>query len=309
MSAPSSAPGGDPRLALTAGVACYFVWGFVPVVFQILGGLGVPPGEILAHRMVWALPVALGLVLAARQGPQAAAVWRNARVVGWLAVSSALISVNWLVFIWAVNHGRILDTSLGYYINPLVLMALGAWLFHERLDRISYLAMALAAAGVAAQAVAIGGLPLVSITLALSFAGYGVVRKKVEVEAQTGLLVECTLLAPPALGFVVWLQSTGQAHFQDSPATAGWLMFCGPMTALPLTLFAWAARRMPLSAMAFMQFMTPTITFALGVWQGEPFTPARAVSFALIWTGAAVFLFGAWRRPRSVRLATQLEAP
>jgi chloramphenicol-sensitive protein RarD len=309
MSAPSSAPSGEPRLALTAGICCYFVWGFMAVIFQVLGRLGVRPGEILANRMLWALPMALGFVAAARQGGHAAAVWRNPRALGWLAVSSALISVNWLVFIWAVNHGRILDTSLGYYINPLVLMALGAWLFHERLDRISYIAMGLATAGVAAQALALGSLPLISIVLALTFAGYGVVRKRVEVEAQTGLFIECCLLAAPALAYMVWLEAAGRAHFQDSPATAAWLIFCGPVTAVPLVLFSWAARRMPLSAMAFIQFLTPTMTFALGVYQGEAFTPARAVSFALIWSGAAVFLFGAWRRTRNVRMATQLEIP
>jgi chloramphenicol-sensitive protein RarD len=301
MSAASSAPGGEARLALTAGIGCYLAWGFFPLVFQLLGRLGVAPGEMLAHRMLWALPVALGLVLHARQGPEALAVWRKPKTLAWLALSSALVAANWLIFIWAVNNGRILQTSLGYYINPLVLMALGAWLFHERLDRISYVAIGIAAAGVAVQTVALGGLPIVSLSLALSFAGYGVVRKHVEVEAQTGLFVECVIFALPALAYALWLGAHGQSHFLHGAATTAWLVFCGPMTALPLALFAWAARRMALSAMAFIQFLTPTMTFFLGVGQGEPFTPRRAAAFALIWAGAAVFLLGAWRRTRNLR--------
>jgi len=303
MSAPSSAPGGDPRLALTAGVGCYLIWGLVPVVFQALGALHVGPGEILAHRMVWSLPVALVLVLVARQGGQALALRRKPKTVAWLALSAGLITVNWLTFIWAVNHHRILDTSLGYYINPLVNMALGAVLFRERLDRIGYVAVGLAVAGVAVQTIALGGPPLISLVLALSFSGYGVVRKQVPVDAQTGLFVECLLLAPPALVYIAWLEATGQARFEHSLGAAALLLFCGPLTALPLALFSWAARRMTLSALAFVQFLTPTMTFALGVSQGEPFTAVRAASFGLIWAGVAVFLIGAWSRARRLRQA------
>jgi chloramphenicol-sensitive protein RarD len=207
------------------------------------------------------------------------------------------------VFIWAVNHHRILDTSLGYYINPLVNMALGAILLRERLDRFGYVAVALATAGVGVAAVDLGGLPLISLALAITFSGYGVVRKQVSVDAQTGLLAECLFLAPFAIAGMVWLEVTGQSRFEHSWTAAALLIACGPLTALPLALFSWAARRMTLSALAFVQFLTPTITFFLGVSQGEPFSQARAVSFGLIWAGVAVFLFGAWRRSRMLRLA------
>jgi chloramphenicol-sensitive protein RarD len=297
MSAPS-ASGGEARLALTAGVGCYLIWGLVPVVFQMLGALRVGPGEILAHRMVWALPVAFVLVLAARQGADALALRRQPRTLAWLALSAGLITINWLVFIWAVNHHRILDTSLGYYINPLLNMALGALLFGDRLGRLGYVAVGLATVGVVVAAVDLGGVPLISLALALTFTGYGVVRKQVSVDAQTGLLAECLILAPPALAFMIWLEATGQARFEHSLPAALLLLACGPLTALPLAMFAWAARRMPLSALAFVQFITPTITFGLGVSQGEPFSSLRAASFALIWAGVAVFLFGAWRRTR-----------
>jgi chloramphenicol-sensitive protein RarD len=299
MSAPS-ASGGEARLALTAGVGCYLIWGLVPVVFQMLGALRVGPGEILAHRMVWALPVAFVLVLAARQGKDVLALRRQPKTLAWLALSAGLITINWLTFIWAVNHHRILDTSLGYYINPLLNMALGALLFGDRLGRLGYVAVGLATAGVAIAAIDLGGLPVISLALALTFTGYGLVRKQVSVDAQTGLLAECLLLAPFGLAYVVWLEATGQARFEHSLPAALLLLACGPLTALPLALFAWAARRMPLSALAFVQFLTPTITFGLGVSQGEPFSNLRAASFALIWAGVAVFLFGAWRRTRLV---------
>ena len=308
---PASAPGGEARLALGAGIACYLIWGFVPLAMQAIGALGVGAAEILVHRIVWSVPTALVFVLAARQGRQVLDVLRRPKVLGWLALSSVLIAINWIVFIWAVNSGRLLETSLGYYINPLVNMAAGALLFRERIDRIGKAAMALAAVGVVVQAVALGHLPWVSLALALSFGGYGVVRKQVAADAQTGLFVECLLLGLPSLAFIAWLQAQGTGHFADSTATVAWLIAAGPITAIPLVLFAWAARRMPLSAMGFLQFMAPTISFIIGLVQGEPFTPLRALSFAFIWGGAAVFCYGAWRRTRSVAMAEKViaEAP
>jgi chloramphenicol-sensitive protein RarD len=305
MSSPS-APAGEARLALTAGVACYLMWGFVPLAMQAIGALGVAAPEILAHRIVWSVPTALVFVLVAMQGRQVMAVLRQPKTLAWLALSSVLIAVNWIVFIWAVNSGRLLETSLGYYINPLVNMAAGALLFREKMDRVGKAAMVLAAVGVVIQAAALGHLPWVSLALALSFGGYGVVRKQVAADAQTGLFVECLLLGLPSLAFIAWLQAQGTGHFSDSPATVAWLIAAGPITAVPLVLFSWAARRMPLSAMGFLQFMAPTISFAIGLAQGEPFTPLRALSFGFIWGGAAVFCYGAWRRSRTVVAAEKI---
>ncbi|WP_374472010.1 EamA family transporter RarD [Phenylobacterium sp.] len=305
MSTPT-ASGGEARLALGAGILCYLIWGFVPLAMQAIGGLGVGATEILAHRIVWSVPTALLFVLGARQLPQVLDVLRRPKVLAWLALSSVLIALNWIVFIWAVNSGRLLETSLGYYINPLVNMAAGALLFRERIDRIGKAAMGLAGVGVVVQAAALGHLPFVSLALALSFGGYGVVRKQVAADAQTGLFVECLLLGLPSLAFIAWVQSQGTGHFDDSFATVAWLIAAGPITAVPLVLFAWAARRMPLSAMGFLQFMAPTISFMIGLTQGEPFTPLRAVSFGFIWLGAAVFCYGAWRRSRSVAAAEKV---
>jgi chloramphenicol-sensitive protein RarD len=303
----SSAPGGESRLALGAGIGCYLIWGFVPLVFQAIGRLGVRPGEILAHRILWSLPTAALFVLVAGQGGQFLAVLKRPRVLSWLGLSSLLIATNWIVFIGAVNSGRLLDASLGYYITPLVSMAAGAILFRERIHRLGYAAMALAVLGVAIQALALGGLPIISIVLALSFGGYGIVRKRVAADAQTGFLVECLLVSLPALAYVLWLAHTHQGHFGG--VSAAWLIAAGPITAIPLVLFAWAARRIPLSAMGFLQFLSPTIGFVIGILEGEAFTPLRALSFVFIWGGAAVFLWGAWRRSQPVRAALAGTAP
>ncbi|THD74229.1 MAG: EamA family transporter RarD [Phenylobacterium sp.] len=298
--AASSAPG-ETRLALAAGAGCYFIWGLVPLLFQLLGRMGVGPWEILANRTVWAAPTAIAFVLLAGQGRQALAAIRTPAIAKWLALSSVLIAVNWLTFIWAVNSGRMLETALGYYLTPLISMAAGALIFRERIDRAGAIAIALAATGVAIQALAIGRLPVVALTLAISFGGYGVVRKHVAADAQTGLAIECAVLAVPGLAYVLWLQHAGLGHLTASPAAAFWIVATGPITAVPLLLFAWAARRVPLSAMGFLQFISPTMTFGLGILQGEAFTPVRALSFACIWSGAAVFALGAWRRGRAGR--------
>jgi chloramphenicol-sensitive protein RarD len=308
MSPPKAS--GEARLALSAGVLCFFIWGFVPLAFQVIGKLGVGPWETLAQRIFWSVPTAAIFVLAAGQGRQVLAALRQPKVMAWLGLSSVLIAINWVVFIGAVTSGRLLETSLGYYINPLVNMAAGALIFRERLDRIGLVAIGLALVGVVFQAVALGHLPWVSLILAFSFAGYGVVRKQVAAAAQTGLLVECLVLGLPSLAFIGWLQARGVGHFTQDVPTALWLIASGPITAVPLVLFSWAARRIPFSAIGFLQFLAPTISFMIGVLQGEAFTPVRGVSFAFIWCGAAVFLYGAWRRSRSiVRAREMVEAP
>lgn len=304
-----AAPGGESRPALAAAIVCYLIWGVVPLVFQAMGHLGMSPWEILANRTVWAVPVAALFVALAGQGREVARVLRDRRTLAWLTLSSLLIAGNWGIYIWAVNSGRVLETALGYYINPLLGMAAGALIFNERIDRLGYVAIGLAVIGVAVQAVAVGGLPIVSLALALSFGGYGIVRKRVAASAQTGLLIECLVLAAFGGVYVAWLQHSGAGHLGKSwPATA-WLLACGPFTAVPLVLFSWAARRIPLSSLAFLQFLGPTSAFVIGVMQGEPFTPLRAASFVFIWGGAVVFAVAALRRSRPELMATELVEP
>ena len=289
------------RAALGAGVLCYLLWGFAPLFFQAMGRLGADAWEILAHRAVWGTLTAWVFVLLARQGLQVARILRSPRQLAALALSAVLIGANWGLYVWGVNAGRVLESSLGYYLTPLLNMAAGALIFRERFDGFGLAAIVLAGLGVALQGLALGHFPWVALVLALTFGAYGVVRKQVQADAQTGLFIECLFLAIPGALWMGFLTLSGQGHFDDSPAAAAWLLAAGPITAIPLVLFAWAARRMPLSAMGFLQFIGPTIGFGIGLAQGEPFTLLRAVSFAFIWAGAATYIFSVLRQVRRLR--------
>jgi len=291
----------DGRAALIAGISCYAIWGLGPLVFQQMGKAGADAWEIMGHRAVWSVLWAGLLVLLARQGPQVWRVLRSPKTLGLLALSTVLIAANWTLFVWSVNNGRTLETSLGYYLNPLINMAAGAALFRERIDRFGVAAIALAAVGVGVQAWALGHVPWISLVLAFSFGAYGVIRKSVQADAQTGLFVECLFITLPGVAYLWFLQQSGAGHFLDGPTSAFWLFMAGPFTVGPLMLFSWAARRMPLSTMGFLQFLAPTISFVIGVAQGEAFGLLRGVSFGFIWLGASVFAYGAWRRLKIAR--------
>lgn len=293
----------ESRSAYIAGVACYSLWGFLPLYFHLLSTLGVSSWEMIAHRTLWSVLWAGGLVLLARQGGQVAQVLRQPRTLGILALSTLAIFANWTIYVFAVNAGHVIEASLGYYINPLMNMAAGALLFRERMSGEGKIAIGLAAVGVAIQTLALGHLPVVSLGLAVSFCVYAILRKQVKADAQTGLFIECAYLALPGLIYVLHLQSTGQGHFGGSPGVTVLLALAGPATVVPLALFAWSARRLPLSAVGFLQFIAPTLQFLLGVALGEPFTPMRALSFVFIWLGVATFAYGAWRRTRVLAAA------
>ena len=291
------------RAALLSAFACYTLWGLMPLLFMGQAAAGLDALEILAHRALWAVAVAGLLVWLAKQGGQVAAVFRAPKTLAWLAFSTALIGVNWGVYVWATTHGATLEASLGYYINPLLNMVVGLWLFREKIDRWGWIAIGLAAVGVLLQALALGRPPWISLILAFSFATYGVIRKRVPIDAQAGLLVECLLLLPFGLAWVLWLQHTGAGVAFDSPTNTLWALANGPATVLPLALFAWSARRLPLSTIGFIQFLAPTLQFMVGVWAGEALTPLRVVSFVFIWGGAAVFAAAAAFRVRAARRA------
>lgn len=298
-----TAPLATPRAALLSAFACYALWGVMPLLFMAQAQAGFDSLEILAHRCVWAVAIAGLLVWLARQGGQVRAVFRSPRTLAWLAFSTVLIGFNWGIYVWATTHGATLEASLGYYINPLLNMVVGLWLFRERIDRWGWVAIALAAVGVAFQTAALGRPPWISIALAISFATYGVIRKRVPVDAQAGLFVECLLLAPLGLVWVIWLQATGAGVGFDSPTNTLWALANGPATVLPLALFAWSARRLPLSTIGFIQFLAPTLQFMVGVAAGEPLTGLRIASFGFIWGGAAVFAAAALHRRQAARRA------
>lgn len=288
----------DARPAYAAALGCYVIWGLMPLLFMGQAEAGFTSLEILAHRALWAAPFAAALVWLAGQGGQVRAALAQPRLLGWLTLSTALIAVNWGVYVWATTHEATLEASLGYYLNPLLNMVVGLWLFRERIDRWGWVAIALATAGVALQALALGRPPWISLVLAFSFGAYGVIRKRVPIEAQSGLLIECLILIPFGVAYVAWLQASGAGHALETPGNAAWALLNGPATVIPLALFAFAARRLPLSTLGFIQFLAPTLQFGIGVLAGEAFTPLRGLSFAFIWGGAAVFAIGAWRRSR-----------
>jgi chloramphenicol-sensitive protein RarD len=290
----------ENRSAYLAGAGCYVLWGFLPLYFHLLSKLGVGSWEMIAHRSLWSVLWAGGLVLLARQGGQVAAVLRQPRTLGVLALSTIAIFSNWSIYVFAVNAGHVIEASLGYYINPLMNMAAGALLFRERMSTEGKVAIGLAAVGVAIQTLALGHLPIVSLGLALTFCVYAILRKQVKADAQTGLFLECAFLALPGLAYVMHLAATGQGHFGHGVAVTTLLAIAGPATVAPLVLFAWSARRLPLSAIGFLQFIAPTLQFLLGVAFGEPFTALRALSFVFIWLGVAVFAYGAWNKARQL---------
>lgn len=198
------------------------------------------------------------------------------------------------MFVWAVDHGHNLDASLGYYINPLMNMAAGALFFRERISRAGVVAIGLAAVGVVLQGVATGHLPLIAIFLASTFWIYGLIRKQIDAEAQAGLFVECLIIMGPGIAYAIWRWRSGGGVFGHTPSGTLLMMLAGPVTVAPLALFSWTARRLPLSVIGFLQFISPTMGFALGAWLGEPLTRLRLVSFAFIWAGGVVFAAGSW---------------
>jgi chloramphenicol-sensitive protein RarD len=284
----------------------YALWGLVPVYFKALQH--VPPLEILAHRIVWSL-VFLAIVLAwRRQWAWIGAVLRRPKVLAGFIASAILISINWFIYIWAVNNGRVIDASLGYFINPLINVLLGFLLLHERLRPGQWATVALAAGGVAWLTWQGGHLPWIALTLAITFGTYGLLRKTAALGALEGLSLETLILFPAALGYLIVLTLHGHNSFATAPDSTKWLLVAaGPITAIPLLMFAAGARRIPLSLLGLLQYIGPTLQLLLGVWlYHEPFGGPRLVGFAMIWAALALYsaegLWRAWSaRPGAAR--------
>jgi chloramphenicol-sensitive protein RarD len=303
MSPSATAPGGSARQALAAGIVGYIIWGLIPALFILAGRSGASPLEILAQRAVWAAPWAWVLVALSGHGEQVRRAFSRPALLGQLAISALMIVSGWAVYVWAVNNGHNLEASLGYYINPLLNMAIGAAVFRERIGALGLGAIALASIGAVLQALALGHLPLIALFLAITFTIYGVIRKRVEIDAQAGLFVESLLMWFPALGLVLWLGHTGAARFGHGLPITLLLLAMGPVTVAPLAFFAWTTRRLALSTVGFLQFIGPTLGFLIGLAVGERLTLLGLLSFGFIWAGVALFMFGAWRAGRRLRLA------
>ncbi|WP_031549487.1 EamA family transporter RarD [Parvularcula oceani] len=290
------------RGGVLAAVAAYTMWGFFPLYFILLRN--VSSFELLADRILFAVPLGAAIVLLRGQSKEVRAGFSDRRVLLALGVSSVFIAINWLVYIIAVQGGHIFQASLGYYINPLIYVLVGVAVLGERLRMGQTAAVALAAIGVLVLTVYGGEFPVVSLTLAISFTIYGYVRKKAAIGAMPGLFIETVLLAPLAALALWWMVATGDTAIESGDAgLLALLAFAGPATVVPLLFFAMAARRLPLATLGFLQFIGPTIQFLVGLWDGEDFTFAHQICFGFIWVAASIFAWDAWtHRSRAPRV-------
>jgi chloramphenicol-sensitive protein RarD len=288
----------ERRAGLLAGAAAYGLWGLFPIYFKALAS--VPPLEILAHRVSWALLLLL-LLLRSRESLRLLRAALRGRSLALLCASGLFIALNWLVYLWSILSGNIVEASLGYFITPLVSVLLGVVLLREPLERPLLLATGLAGVGVGWMTLQLGRPPWIALALALLFGSYGLIRKVVPVGAVVGLAVETLLLLPFALGYMAWSRVNGRLAFLSGGAWRdALLLLSGPLTALPLVLFAFAARRLPLSRLGFLQYLSPSIQLLLAVFlYREPLTPARLMAFLCIWSGVAILLARQVREARA----------
>ena len=291
------------RQGILLAIGAYTMWGIAPIYFKSLSE--VSPLEILSHRVVWSFFL-LALLLQVGRG------WRKVRdtltskpKMMFLVATSLLVGANWLIFIWAVNANHMLDASLGYYINPLINVLLGMFFLGERLRKLQWCAVALAAIGVLIQLIAFGSIPVVAIALAFSFGFYGLLRKKVNLEAQTGLFIETLVMLPAAAIYLLFIADTATSDFLANPMQLNLLLVAaGVITTLPLLCFTGAATRLKLSTLGFFQYIGPSLMFLLAVLiYGEAFTMDKAITFAFIWGALVIFSFDGLRNNKKSKQA------
>jgi chloramphenicol-sensitive protein RarD len=290
-------PRAEMKTGLLAAIGAYVLWGFLPLYFKLLGETS--PTVILAHRIVWSVPTALILIAAAGKMGELRAILSQRKILFGLFLSSLAIASNWTIYIWAVTHNRVLEGSLGYFINPLVTFMFAAMFFGERFRPLQLAALAIATAGVLNQTLVVGQFPWISLSLAFSFAIYGAIRKTIPVDSRVGFAAEALWLAPAAALYLLFFLPAGTHAFGDGNINLVLLLLAaGPVTAAPLILFAMGARRLRLSTIGLLQYIGPSLQFMLALWLGETFTAGHAVTFGLIWTGVLVFTLSAWRAER-----------
>ncbi|MGI5456992.1 EamA family transporter RarD [Streptomyces sp. CA-249302] len=298
---------GERRIGLLNGFAAYGMWGLVPLFWPLLKPAGAI--EILAHRMVWSLVFVGVALLFVRRWAWAGELLRQPRRLALVAVAATVISINWGVYIWSVNNGHVVEASLGYFINPLVTIAMGVLLLKERLRPVQWAAVGIGFAAVIVLTVGYGQPPWISLVLAFSFATYGLVKKKVNLGGVESLAAETAIQFLPALGYLVWLDSRGDLTFAtEGTGHALLLAATGVVTALPLVCFGAAAIRVPLSTLGLLQYLAPVFQFMLGVLYFHEAMPAeRWAGFALVWAALCLLTFDAWRAARGA--GRRLEVP
>ncbi|MEV6161147.1 EamA family transporter RarD [Streptomyces sp. NPDC052052] len=298
----------EQRAGLLSGVGAYGMWGLVPLFWPLLKPAGAV--EILAHRMTWSL-VAVGLaLLVLRRWSWIGALVRQPRKLGLISAAAAVITVNWGLYIWAVNNGHVVESSLGYFINPLVTIAMGVLLLGERLRPAQWVAVGTGAAAVLVLAIGSGRPPWISLTLAFTFATYGLAKKKVNMGGMESLAAETAVLFVPALGYLLWLGAQGDSTFtSEGPGHAALLAATGIVTAVPLVLFGAAAIRVPLSTLGLLQYLAPVFQFILGIlYFHEEMPMERWAGFALVWLALALLTWDALRTARRARIPAQSRA-
>lgn len=290
----AGAPADATARGFAFALSAYLLWGVLPVYMKAVAHI--PSLEVLAHRVVWSVPIAGAMLVFLGRTDDVRAAFRSPRTLAMATLTAALVSINWGFYVWAIAVDRTVETALGYYINPLVTVLLGAVFLGERLTRMQAAAVALAAAAVVLLTVEQGGLPWVSLVLAFSFAGYGFFRKTLPIGPSQGFFLEVLLLTPVALGYLFWMGARGEGHFLDNP----WLLaLAGPVTAVPLLLYAFGVRLLRISSIGLMQYITPTLIAAIAVFVfGEPFGQARLAAFALIWMALALYTWSTLRTRR-----------
>ncbi|MFE3837044.1 EamA family transporter RarD [Pseudogemmobacter sonorensis] len=288
-SARSESARSESRTGFFYALGAYLLWGLLPVYMKALSH--VAPVEVVAHRVIWSVPVALGVLIWLGRTSDLRAALRQPRMLAMAAVNAALISVNWGIYVWAVGAGRALDAALGYYINPLFSVFLGAVLLGERLRPTQWLALGLAAGGVALVTWEAGSLPLVALSLTLTFGFYAYFKRALPIGPNQGFALEVLILLPFGIGFYLWFALRGESHFLTGNALDSLLLLgCGVVTAVPLILYANGAKRLRLTTIAMMQYIAPTMIFLTAVFVfGEPFGGRRLLAFGLIWSGLAIY--------------------
>jgi chloramphenicol-sensitive protein RarD len=283
---------------LSAGFAAYVLWGFLPLLFEMLDH--VSPVTIVADRTVWTLVLVGVMLLVWRRVGEVREALADRRELTRMALAAFLLGANWLIYVYAVQIGQVLQASLGYFINPLVNVAMGVLLLGERLNRRQQVAIGIAAVAVVIQAVGLGDIPYIALALAFSFAGYGLMRKQSKAGSATGLFVETLVLSPVALGYLVWTAvAQGSLGPHGDPATFGLLALTGPATALPLLFFAFSVQRLKFTTLGMLQYLSPSIQFALAVGLfGETINLTQLVSFGLIWLSLCIYTFDSIARSR-----------
>ncbi len=289
-------PAEHPRSGFVLGLLAYALWGVLPIYFKAIEVLPAP--DIVAHRVLWSLPFLAVLIALSRGWSKVRSAIARPRTVGILLVTALLIGGNWLLYVYAVTSGHILAASFGYYLNPLANVLLGRFVLHERLSRLQWTAVALAAAGISVLAAGALGQLWLSLSLCATFALYGLLRKIVAADAVTGLMIETAILFPIALLWLAWRYSEGAAVFGTSELLTALLLLAGIVSTTPLLLFTAAAKRLQYSTLGMLQFIAPTLQFLIAVFYGERVTLAHAIAFPAIWIALALYVSALLRAPR-----------